>query len=65
MNFNTVEFLFFFLPATLVVFYVVPVRLRLAVLFAASLIFSLPPIAIFVSLQRYFVQGLTAGAVKE
>ena len=30
-------------------------------LFAASLIFSLPPIAIFVSLQRYFVQGLTAG----
>ena len=34
-------------------------------LFAASLIFSLPPIAIFVSLQRYFVQGLTAGAVKE
>ena len=34
-------------------------------LFAASLIFSLPPIALFVSLQRYFVQGLTAGAVKE
>lgn len=34
-------------------------------LFAASVIFSLPPIALFVSLQRYFVQGLTAGAVKE
>jgi len=34
-------------------------------LFAASLIFSLPPIALFVGLQRYFVQGLTAGAVKE
>lgn len=34
-------------------------------LFAASLIFSLPPIAIFVGLQKYFVQGLTAGAVKE
>jgi len=34
-------------------------------LFAASIIFSLPPIAIFVGLQRYFVQGLTAGAVKE
>tara|TARA_B100000686_G_scaffold319750_1_gene370757 strand:+ start:210 stop:1049 length:840 start_codon:yes stop_codon:yes gene_type:complete len=34
-------------------------------LFAASLIFSLPPIAIFVSLQRHFVQGLTTGAVKE
>lgn len=33
-------------------------------LFAASLIFSLPPVAIFVGLQRYFVQGLTAGAVK-
>jgi ABC-type glycerol-3-phosphate transport system permease component len=34
-------------------------------LFAASLIFSIPPIAIFVGLQRHFVQGLTAGAVKE
>ena len=34
-------------------------------LFAASLIFSIPPIALFVGLQRYFVQGLTAGAVKE
>lgn len=34
-------------------------------LFAASLIFSLPPIATFVFLQKYFVQGLTAGAVKE
>jgi len=34
-------------------------------LFAASLIFSLPPIALFVSLQKYFVQGLTAGAVKQ
>ncbi len=34
-------------------------------LFAASLIFSLPPIALFATLQRYFVQGLTAGAVKE
>ena len=34
-------------------------------LFAASLIFSLPPIALFIALQRYFVQGLTAGAVKE
>ena len=33
-------------------------------LFAASLIFSLPPIALFVGLQRYFVQGLTAVAVK-
>ena len=34
-------------------------------LFAASLVFSLPPIALFVSLQKYFVQGLTAGAVKQ
>jgi len=39
MNFNTVEFLFFFLPATLAVFYVVPLRCRLGVLLAASLIF--------------------------
>ena len=34
-------------------------------LFAASLVFSLPPIVLFVSLQKYFVAGLTAGAVKE
>ena len=34
-------------------------------LFAASFIFSLPPIAIFAAMQRYFVQGLTMGAVKE
>ena len=34
-------------------------------LFAASLIFSLPPIVLFVSLQKYFVRGLTAGAVKQ
>ncbi len=34
-------------------------------LFAASLIFSLPPIVLFVFLQKYFVQGLTAGAVRE
>ena len=34
-------------------------------LFAASLIFSIPPIALFIALQKYFVQGLTAGAVKE
>ena len=53
----------------------IPVGLRAAflgqyvnkydLLFAASLIFSLPPIALFVSLQKYFVQGLTAGAVKQ
>lgn len=34
-------------------------------LFAASLIFSLPPIVLFIFLQKYFVRGLTAGAVKE
>ncbi len=39
MNFNTIEFLFFFFPATLALFYIVPVRLRLTVLFAASLVF--------------------------
>lgn len=32
--------------------------------FAASLIASVPVITVFVSLQRYFVGGLTAGAVK-
>ncbi len=39
MNFNTVEFLFFFFPATLLIFYLVPMRLRLTVLFTASLVF--------------------------
>ncbi len=39
MNFNTIEFLFVFLPVTLIVFYVVPVRFRLGVLFLASLVF--------------------------
>lgn len=34
-------------------------------LFAASFIFSLPPILIFAAMQRHFVQGLTSGAVKE
>jgi multiple sugar transport system permease protein len=32
--------------------------------FAASLIAVIPVLIIYVSLQRYFVQGLTAGAVK-
>jgi alginate O-acetyltransferase complex protein AlgI len=39
MNFNSIEFLALFLPATLAVFYSVPLRLRLYVLAAASLIF--------------------------
>ena len=33
-------------------------------LFAASLIFSIPPVALFVALQKHFVHGLTSGAVK-
>jgi multiple sugar transport system permease protein len=33
-------------------------------LFAASLIFSIPPVAMFVVLQKHFVRGLTSGAVK-
>ena len=33
-------------------------------LFAASLIFSIPPITLFAALQKHFVQGLTSGAVK-
>ncbi|PZQ38744.1 MAG: carbohydrate ABC transporter permease, partial [Phenylobacterium zucineum] len=32
--------------------------------FAASLIAIIPVIAVFLIFQRYFVQGLTAGAVK-
>jgi ABC-type glycerol-3-phosphate transport system permease component len=31
---------------------------------AASLVFSLPPVILFIALQRHFVKGLTAGAVK-
>lgn len=33
-------------------------------LFAASLIFSIPPVVLFIALQKHFVRGLTAGAVK-
>lgn len=39
MNFNSLEFLALFLPATLIAFYAVPMRLRLCTLAAASLIF--------------------------
>lgn len=39
MNFNSLELLVLFLPATLVAFYVVPRRLRLLVLTIASLVF--------------------------
>lgn len=34
------------------------------VLFAASILGSLPVVLLFLAFQRYFVQGLTAGAVK-
>lgn len=39
MNFNSHEFLIVFLPATFIVFYAVPARLRLWILVGASLIF--------------------------
>ena len=39
MNFNSLEFLILFLPVTFVAFYAVPMRLRLWVLVAASLVF--------------------------
>ena len=39
MNFNTVEFVLIFLPATLAAFYLAPVRLRIPVLLLASLVF--------------------------
>jgi len=39
MNFNSLEFLILFLPITFVTFYSVPMRLRLWVLVAASLVF--------------------------
>ena len=39
MNFNSLEFLILFLPATFLAFYAVPMRLRLWVLVGASLVF--------------------------
>jgi len=34
-------------------------------LFAGSLLATIPPLLVFVFLQRYFISGLTSGAVKE
>lgn len=34
-------------------------------LFAGSLLATIPPLIVFVFLQRYFISGLTSGAVKE
>jgi len=34
-------------------------------LFAGSLLATIPPLIIFILLQRYFIKGLTSGAVKE
>ncbi|NKB69166.1 MAG: ABC transporter permease subunit [Candidatus Latescibacteria bacterium] len=72
LSWNEFLFAFIFAPSKVMT---IPVGLRSAFLgqyvnkydqlFAASLVFSLPPIAIFVALQKYFVQGLTTGAVKE
>jgi len=39
LNFNSLEFLILFLPATFITFYLVPMRLRLWVLVVASLLF--------------------------
>jgi arabinogalactan oligomer/maltooligosaccharide transport system permease protein len=33
-------------------------------MFATLLLITLPPIALFIAMQRYFVSGLTAGAIK-
>jgi ABC-type maltose transport system permease subunit len=33
-------------------------------MFASMLLITIPPIILFVSMQRYFVSGLTAGAIK-
>ena len=33
-------------------------------MFAMLLVITLPPIVLFVAMQRYFVSGLTAGAIK-
>lgn len=38
--------------------------IRYGELMASSVMVSLPVIAVFFGLQRYFVAGLTAGAVK-
>jgi raffinose/stachyose/melibiose transport system permease protein len=33
-------------------------------MFAMLLVITLPPIALFIAMQRQFVSGLTAGAIK-
>ncbi len=52
MLFNSHEFLFFFLPFTLLVFYLVPKSLRIAVIFVASAVFygasGLLPLAVMI-----------------
>lgn len=39
MNFNTLEFIFVYLPAVLIIFYLAPTRVRLLVLAVASMVF--------------------------
>ena len=50
MNFNSFPFIFIFLPACLLAFYLAPVRLRLPVLFLFSMTF-------------YTASGLAPGAL--
>jgi multiple sugar transport system permease protein len=45
---------------TLIGLYSTPIQ----TLLAAGLIFSLPPVAFYIVIQRYMISGLTAGAVK-
>lgn len=39
--------------------------IRWGEIMATSVLISIPVIIIFISIQRYFIAGLTAGAVKE
>ena len=39
MNFNTIEFLYLFLPITLILFYLAPCKARLPILIVSSFIF--------------------------
>lgn len=52
------------LPPGFVLTYVGEFQYRWADMMAAALVISVPVVIVYVFLQRYLIQGLTAGAVK-
>jgi len=66
MLFNSIEFIFLFLPFFLVIFYIAPIKLRLAVIFLFSLVFysAEGKIAVAVFLVSLFWSYITARLFK-